>query len=186
MAIYNITVSVCGSHCVFTAPGNCCKSAPHFHQLAWSHPGYYSLHGTRQRSAHLFYSWKMEKENGRQDDKEHGGGRHRRRTVLLMYSFGPASVIKQHFSALCSIRFLSLCFINNKRGRQHKQMSVVSANQDLLDTLYCCFAFAYNFTWKKAGNILGREEKCVFFPTGLHVDVFAMQGNVTSNKSVVV
>lgn len=59
--------------------------------------------------------------------------RHLRRTAVLMYSFGPASVTKQYFSAFSSICFLSQCFINNQHGPQHKQMSVVLANQDLLD-----------------------------------------------------
>lgn len=123
----------------------------------------------------------MEKQKRRQVDKECGGVRHRSRTGVLMYSFGPATVIKQHFAAFSSICFLSLCFINDKHGRQHKQMSAVLANQDLLDAFCGCFAFGHNFTWKKAGIILGGEEKKSIFP---HCVLMSL-GYVTSNKVVV-
>lgn len=49
-------------------------------------------------------------------------------------SFGPAFVIVQYISALSSICFLPLRFITDKCVRQHKQMDVASANQDLLVT----------------------------------------------------
>lgn len=167
-------------HTVLPAPGCCCKSAPHFHRLAWSHLGYYYQHGTRQWSAHLLYSWEerslIEKGEGR---RERGEVRCCSRTVVLMYSCGPASVIKQHFPAFSSICCLSPCFINDKHGLQHKQMSAALTNQDLLDLFCCCFAFACNFTWMEAGIILWQRRKiCVscFFPTGSRVDVFAMHG----------
>lgn len=85
-------ISECMWVTLFTAPGCSCKSAPHLHERPSSHPGYYYLHKTRQRSAHLFRCAR-EKQKGRQVDKERSGVR------VLVYSFGPAIVIKQHFAA---------------------------------------------------------------------------------------
>lgn len=83
----------------------------------------------------------MEKDRARQDDEERGGGRRRGGTVPLMYRSGPASVIKQRFSAFAGICFLSPRSINDKHGRQRKQMSTALANQDLLDAFCCCCCF---------------------------------------------
>lgn len=108
--------------------------------------------------------------------KNMGGGRHCREAVVLMYSFGPASVIKPYFSAFSSICFLSLRFINDKHGRQLKQMSVVLANQDLLDAFCCCCSVFISLPGRRQALALAEKKNMwnFFSANGLCVDVTAM------------
>lgn len=160
---------------MFTAAGCCCKSAPHLSQLAWSHLGYYYLHGTRQSSSPVLFIenaclWKKRRGRGGGNAREYGGERHCRKTVVLMYSFGPASVIKQYFSAFSNM-FPATVFHQWQTWLGNTYKWVVSANQDLLDAFLLLLVCIRLQLYLEEGR--QRRKMWIFFAL------------VTSNRSVV-
>lgn len=122
------------------------------YQLAWSHLGYYYLvHGTIQRSAHLFHDdekicpYRKRKgamiKNMKDEDTV---------TAILMYSFGPVSVIKQLFPPTVSP-------MTNMPGNTNKWALCWYILRFI--SIFLLFCIRLQPYLKNADVVLGREER---------------------------